>query len=108
MRALPVVMLGKGLRHLVDLFSGLGTMPGETLFLRRPVISFNKAMLLRMLRLADEDCYPEGVTEADQGRGKVRALRCTSPPRIAIQRDGSGQSLGSLRVRHGEAWRFLL
>ena len=107
MRALPVVMLGKGLCDLAHLLQGRRTMAGKAFLLIRAVISFDKALLLRMMRLTNQDRYPDGVTEADQGRREVRALWSPHPPRIAIQRDGSGQPVFLEGVRHIEASRFL-
>ena len=107
MRALPIVMFAKGLCDFAHLLQGRGAMAGKAFLLRGAVISFDKAMLLRMMRLTDQDCYPDGVTEADQGRREVRALWSPHPPRIAIQRDGSGQPVFLEGVRHIEASRFL-
>ena len=99
MRALPIVMFAKGLCDFAHLLQGRGAMAGKAFLLRGAVISFDKALLLRMMRLTNQDRYPDGVTEADQGSREIRALRGTHPTRVPIQRDGAGQSVHLKRVR---------
>jgi hypothetical protein len=53
-RPLPVVMSRKSVRHLPDLLQRLGAMELQAFLIERAMISLDKAILLGVMRIADE------------------------------------------------------
>jgi hypothetical protein len=47
------------------------------------MISFNKPILLRVMRIADEHSYSERLTKAYKGSGKVAALWRSDESRVS-------------------------
>jgi hypothetical protein len=86
MRSLSVVVGRKSLRHLADFIQGLGTIAQQAFLIERAVIAFHKAILLWMMRIADEHGYSQGVTKAHEGSGEVAALWCSNRSRVSRSR----------------------
>lgn len=74
MRPLPVIVASKRLRHLAHLIQGLGTLSLQAFLVEGPVIPFDKAILLGVMRIAEEHRDSERVTIAHQGSREVTAL----------------------------------
>jgi len=85
MRSLPVVVGGKSFCHLADFIQGFGTRLPKALLMERALISFDKPILLRVMRIADKHGDPERLTKAHQGSRKVAALWGSDPTRVAVQ-----------------------
>src|SRR5712691_985739 len=94
MGTLPVIVLHKGVRHLAHLRERGGTMPREALLLIGAVVPFDKAILLWMVRIADDYRHTQHVTKADQGDREVAALWSANPARVSIQGNRLGESVG--------------
>ena len=88
MRSLPVVMGGICFRHLADLIQRLGTRELQAFLIERAMISFDKPILLWVMRITNEYGDSQGVAEAHESGRKVTALGRAYPARIPVQRDG--------------------
>ena len=84
-----VVVSRKSFRHLTDLIQGLGTIPQEAFLIERAMISFDKPILLGVMRIADEYGYSESMTKAHKGSREVAALRSSDPTGVTVQGNGS-------------------
>jgi len=74
---------------LAHLIQGLGTLERQALLIKGAVVAFDKAILLWVMRVADEHGYSQGVTKAHEGSGKVTAEGVIPlKPRVPVQRDG--------------------
>ena len=74
MWSLPMIVGCKCLCHLAHLIYGLRPLSLQALLIERAVIAFDKAVLLRVTRIAKEYPDSQSMTKANKGSGKITAL----------------------------------
>src|SRR5215471_8811432 len=84
MRPLPIIVHRKCLGHLAHFLQGLGTFSFQALLIESSVVSFDKAILLGVMGVAEHHCDSECMTVAHQSSREVTALGRSYPARIAV------------------------
>jgi hypothetical protein len=106
MRSLDVVVPHEGGSCRFGLLQVRRPIHGEALLLRGSVVSFDKGVLLRVMRITDLDLDAQTGSKAQQGGRKVTARRAAHPARIAIQGHALGSTVPGQRARQGFSGRF--
>src|SRR5881396_811046 len=106
MGSLPVVVVIKGGGDFAHLLKGRGVMLGKTLLLIGAVVAFDKAILLWVVRLADQHYHPQGLAKTQQSGREVAALGSPDPAGVPVEGNGVGQSMCLKRLGHGQQRRF--
>ena len=77
MGSLPMRVNSKCLCYLTHLISGRGPLSTQAFLVEGPVVPFDKAILLGLMRITEYHRDSERVTRAYQGSGEVTALGCS-------------------------------
>src|SRR5947209_17283518 len=85
MRSFHIVVSHEGRSDSFGVLQIGRPLNGQTLFLVGAIVAFDEAILLRMMSSTDLDLDAQTGDKADQGRGKITALRTTDPAGITIQ-----------------------
>jgi hypothetical protein len=88
-----LTLLAKPLRHSPDGRNIGRSVHAQTLILIRPVVAFDKRVLIGSMGRADRDVYTQAMQQPHQWRGKVPALRAPDKAWITIDGDRGGHAL---------------